>query len=225
MFTTGGVSSTGTSLDRSNYSAEEIAATIDEAARHGLPVSAHAHGGPGAELAIDAGIHSIEHGALLSDDLIAKMKARGTWLVATNSILFHPAGIEQGDARDPSIMSKVTQARTSAEDSLRLIRQAGVRVAVGTDSMHGLIGFEMEWLVGHGWPELDALIAGTASGAAVLRDDSCGTLQPGKRADFVVLRRNPLEDITAVYEVDHVFRGGREMANADGLCGMLADSP
>jgi imidazolonepropionase-like amidohydrolase len=79
-------------------------------------------------------------------------------------------------------MSKVIQARTSAEDNLGLIRQAEVRVAVGTDSMHGLIGFELEWLVRHGWSELDALIAATANGATVLRDDSCGTLQPGKRA-------------------------------------------
>jgi imidazolonepropionase-like amidohydrolase len=225
MFTTGGVSSTGTALDRSNYSAEEIAATIDEAGKYGLPVSAHAHGGPGAELAVDAGIHSIEHGALLSADIIAKMSSRGTWLVATNSILFHPTGIEQGDARDPTIMGKVTQARAAAKDSLRMARQAGLRVAVGTDSMHGLIGFEMEWLVRHGWSELEALMAATANGAAVLRDSSCGTLEPGKRADFVLMERNPLEDITAVYGVDHVFRGGRQVANAEGLCGVQADGP
>ena len=224
MFTTGGVSSTGTSLDTSNYSADEIAATIDEARKHGLPVSAHAHGGPGAELAVDAGIHSIEHGALLTDDIIAKMKSRGTWLVATNSILFHPTGIEQGDAREPAIMTKVMQARGFAEVSLRAVGKAGLNVAVGTDSMHGLIGFEMEWLVRHGWSELDALIVGTANGASVLRDSSCGTLEPGKRADFVLLRRNPLDDITAVYEVDSVFRGGRQVANADGLCGVRADS-
>ena len=225
MFTTGGVSSTGTSLDVSNYSADEIAAAIDEAASHGLVVSAHAHGGPGAELAVDAGIHSIEHGALLSDDIIAKMKARGTWLVATNSILFHPNGIELGDASEPTIMAKVMQARAFAHESLRKVRAAGLNVALGTDSMHGLIGFEMEWLVQHGWSPLEALIAGTAHGAAVLRDRSCGTLEPGKRADFVLLRRNPVEDITAVYEVDSVFRSGQEVSNAAGLCGVLADSP
>ena len=223
MFTTGGVSSSGTSLGSSNYSAEEIAATIDEAAKHGLPVSAHAHGGPGAELAVDAGIHSIEHGALLSADIIAKMGSRGTWLVATNSILFHPTGIEQGDASEPSIMAKVTQTRAAAEDSLRLARQAELPVAVGTDSMHGLIAFEMEWLVRHGWSELEALIAGTANGASVLNDPSCGTLEPGKRADFVLLRRNPLEDISALYEVDHVFRGGRQVASSDRRCQVQAD--
>jgi imidazolonepropionase-like amidohydrolase len=223
MFTTGGVSSSGTGLDVSNYSAGEIAATIDEAGRHGLPVSAHAHGGPGAELAVDAGIHSIEHGALLSPEIIAKMKSRGTWLVATNSILFHPTGIEQGDAREPSIMTKVTQARASARDTLRAVRAAGLNVAVGTDSMHGLIGFEMEWLVQHGWSELAALIAGTASGAAVLRDPTCGTLEPGKRADFVLLRRNPLDDITAVYEVDSVFRSGQQVTSAGGLSGGQPD--
>jgi imidazolonepropionase-like amidohydrolase len=153
------------------------------------------------------------------------MKARGTWLVATNSILFHPTGIEQGDANEPAIMAKVRQARASAHESLRRVRAAGVNVAVGTDSMHGLIGFEMEWLVEHGWSPLEALIAGTAHGAAVLRDPSCGTLEPGKRSDFVLLRRNPLEDITAVYEVESVFRSGRQVSNASGLCGVLADSP
>jgi len=223
MFTTGGVSSSGTALETSAYSGEEIAATIDEAGKHGLPVSAHAHGGPGAELAVDAGIHSIEHGALLTEDIIGKMRHRGTWLVATNSILFHPTGIEQGDASEPSIMSKVTQARAAAEVSLGLVRRAGLRVAVGTDSMHGLIGFEMEWLVRHGWTELEAVIAGTASGAAVLRDSSCGTLEPGKRADFALLRRNPLTDITAVYEVDHVFRSGRQVA--DNAAGVLSVPP
>jgi imidazolonepropionase-like amidohydrolase len=89
--------------------------------------------------------------------------------------------------------------------------------------MHGLIGFEMEWLVRHRWSEAGALIAGTANGAKVLRDASCGTLEPGKRADFVLLRRNPLEDITAVYEVDSVFSGGRQVSTADGLCAAQPD--
>jgi len=145
--------------------------------------------------------------------------------VATNSILFHPNGIELGDASEPTIMAKVMQARAFAHESLRKVRAAGLNVALGTDSMHGLIGFEMEWLVQHGWSPLEALIAGTAHGAAVLRDRSCGTLEPGKRADFVLLRRNPVEDITAVYEVDSVFRSGQEVSNAAGLCGVLADSP
>jgi hypothetical protein len=41
----------------------------------------------------------------------------------------------------------------------------------------------------------------------------------------VLLRRNPLDDVTAVYEVDSVFRGGRQVSNASGLCGVLADNP
>lgn len=216
IFTTGGVSSANSSLAESNYSGAEIAAIVDEAAKAGLKVSSHAHGGPGVDLAVEAGVLSIEHGALLDENNIAMMVKHGTWLVLTNSILFHPDGIENGDARIPSIMAKVREAREFAGGNAGRIRAAGIPVALGTDSMHGYFGFEMRWMVDHGWTPAEALTAATRHGGELLGQPDVGVLAPGSRADFVVLRDDPFTDITAVGRIDAVYRAGQQVVTADG---------
>ena len=216
IFTTGGVSSENSSLGESNYSAEEISAIVEEARLAGLKVSSHAHGGAGVDLAVAAGIHSIEHGSLLEENNLAALAATNTWLVMTHTILFHPTGIEQGDARTPSIMAKVREARSFVEQNIKRVHDANLRIALGTDSMHGLFGYEMQWLVEHGWSEQDALIAATRHGGEILGDPTTGILRPGSRADFVALRRDPLLDITAVFDVAAVFRDGQRVVS-DGV--------
>lgn len=217
IYTTGGVSSTNTSLGESQYSADEIAAIIDEAATAGLHVSAHAHGGPGVDLAVARGIHSIEHGAMLTEQSIAAMVEHGTWLVMTSTILFHPDGIERGDAGEPAVMEKVKEARVSTERVARQVREAGVRVALGTDSMHGLFGYEIQWMVERGWSVGAALRAATSGGADLLGIDDIGRLRVGARADFAVLGGDPFDDIDAVREVSAVYLDGVEVVS-DGFC-------
>lgn len=215
IFTTGGVSSTNTSLEESNYSAEDIETIVEAAGGHGLTVSAHAHGGPGVDLAMNAGVRSVEHGALLTERNISSIQAAGAWLVLTNSILFHPSGIEQGDAAEPAIMQKVLQARASTAALAERIRAAGIPLALGTDSMHGLFGYEMRWMVDNGWSTGDALAAATIQAARLFGVDDIGALEPGRRADFVALRGNPLEDIDAVGRIAGVYQDGRQVAGAD----------
>ena len=205
------------SLDDALYSAEEITAIVDEAAAAGLRVSAHAIAGPGVDLSVASGVYSIEHGSVLSAQTAAEMARRGTWLVLTSTIAYHPSGIEQGDARSPAIMAKLREDRVHGRESARIAREAGVRIAVGTDSMHGLFGYELEWLVEQGWTPAEALIAATRSGAEVVGVDDAGTLEPGKRADLVLLRADPLTDIKAVYDIAGVYRDGVELVNATGF--------
>jgi imidazolonepropionase-like amidohydrolase len=139
----------------------------------------------------------------------------------THRVLFHPTGIEQGDARTPSIMAKVRD-RSFVEQTIKRVHDANLRIALGTDSMHGLFGYEMQWLVEHGWSELDALIAGTRHGGEILDDPTAGVLRPGSRADFVALRRDPLLDITAVFDMAAVFLNWQRVAS-DGV--VLAPTP
>jgi imidazolonepropionase-like amidohydrolase len=210
IFATGGVSSPGSTLTASGYSRAEIAAVVEEAARVGSYVGAHAHGGPGLRLAIEEGVATIEHGQLAADDDIAMMIERNVHLVCTFSILFHPTGIEQGDARNAAIMAKVHAARATANQNFPRVLKSGVRLAVGTDSMHGLMPFELQTLVRLGLSPTDALLAGTRGGAEACRVASdCGTLEVGKRADLLALDGNPLQDMTALERVAMVVTNGR----------------
>jgi imidazolonepropionase-like amidohydrolase len=209
IFATGGVSTAGTALGSSVYSREEIRAAVEEAARVGSYVAAHAHGGAGLRLALEEGVATIEHGALLDDGDLALLLDRRAWLVATLAILFHPDGIEKGDGGRPAIMAKVRRAREVVSARFPRILASGVPLAVGTDSMHGEMAFELEMLVRFGLTETAALVAATRGGAEACRiGGDTGTIAPGKRADLIALAGDPLADIRAMRRVTFVMRDG-----------------
>src|SRR5947199_207850 len=84
------------------------------------------------------------------------MAERGVRLVLTTTILHHPDGLERGDGADPAIMAKIRQGREVSARTAAVVRESGIEIAVGTDSMHGMFGYELSWLVGHGWSPREA---------------------------------------------------------------------
>ena len=141
-----------------------------------------------ASLAVEEGVGTIEHGALAEDDDIGLMVERRTWLVCTFGIFLHPTGIEQGDGRRPAIMEKMRWARRLVDERFPRHLASGVRFACGTDSMHGLMSFELATLVRLGVPPVDALLAATRWGAEACRvGDMAGTIEAGKRADLLAI--------------------------------------
>jgi len=209
IFVTGGVSSPGTTPTSSAYTREEIRAAVEEAERVGTYAAAHAHGGPGLRLAVQEGVRTIEHGALASDEDIALMIERGVWLICTFAIFMHPTGIEQGDGQRAAIMDKVRWSRRVVSENFPRHLASGVRFACGTDSMHGLMPFELQTLVRLGVSPHDALLAGTRWGAEACRiEGEVGTLEPGKRADLIAVDGDPLKDIAALERVSLVMRDG-----------------
>lgn len=211
LFITGGVSSVGAALEAYTYTREEIRAACEEAHRAGRRVAAHAHGGPGIRVALEEGVDTIEHGALLSDDDVELLKDLGRFLVGTFSILYHPDGIERTDRNNPHIWEKVVTLREQEEERFRRILASGVRYAVGTDSMHGLMWFEIATLVRFGVDPMDALRAGTAWAAeACAIADTTGTLERGKRGDILAVDGDPLKDIEALARPRLVIKGGAQ---------------
>src|SRR5207237_10425857 len=197
-----GVSSPGTTPTPSADTREEIRAAVEEAEPVGTYAAAHAHGGPGLRLAVQEGVRTIEHGALASDEDIALMIERGVWLICTFAIFMHPTGIEQGDGQRAAIMDKVRWSRRVVSENFPRHLASGVRFACGTDSMHGLMPFELQTLVRFGVLPADALLAGTRWGAEACRiDNEVGTIEPGKRADLIALDGDPLKDMTALERV------------------------
>jgi imidazolonepropionase-like amidohydrolase len=216
IFTTGGVSSPGTTLNASVYTREEIRAAVEEARRVGSYAASHAHGGPGLRLSIEEGVETIEHGALATIDDVKLMIDRNVWLICTFSIFLHPDGIEGGDGRNPAIMEKLAAARAVVADRFPGHLASGVRFAAGTDAVHGAMAFELETLVRFGVSTRDALLAGTRWGAEAIHAHDVGAIAVDRRADLIAVDGDPLTDITALRRVSAVMKDGDIQHPFDG---------
>jgi imidazolonepropionase-like amidohydrolase len=208
IFTTGGVSSVASSNGDCPFTAREVRCAADAAHRHGVKLASHAHGGAGARLAIENGVDTIEHGALFDQELIALAGERGVAIVGTFSILDHPAGIEAGDSGRPEIVGKLRESRGRVRAAWSGILGAGLPIAVGTDSMHGCLAFDLARLVELGASPARALRAATSDGARVCGLPDRGSIAPGLRADFVAVLGNPLDDIRAMAAPVFVMKAG-----------------
>jgi imidazolonepropionase-like amidohydrolase len=209
IFTTGGVSSVASSQGDCPFTPREVQCAAEAAHRHGVKLAAHAHGGAGARLAMENGVDTIEHAALFDEELIALAAERGVAMVGTFSILDHPAGIEAGDSGRPEIVGKLRESRGRVRAAWHGILDAGLPIAVGTDSMHGCLAFDLARLVELGASPARALRAATSDGARVCGLSDRGSIAPGLRADFVGVLGNPLDDIRAMAAPVFVMKAGR----------------
>jgi imidazolonepropionase-like amidohydrolase len=205
---TAGVLSFEESVGAQQFSDDEMQAIVQEAARHGVKVAAHAHGTQGIIAAVRAGVASIEHGSMLDDEAIALMKQRGTYLVPTTYL---------ADSIDLSILPPLL--RSKAESILPVARanvtraiRAGVKIAFGTDASvipHEHAIREFGTLVDRGMTPLAAIQSGTLNTADLLGTPDRGRLAPGLLADIIAVPGNPLTDIRALERVSFVMKGGR----------------
>jgi imidazolonepropionase-like amidohydrolase len=195
-----------------HFTVDELEAIVETAADLGRPVMSHAHGAEGIKRAVRAGVRSIEHGTFLDDEGIELMLERGTWLVPT---------LTAGDttdqmANDPKIAQPIRdKLRTLGRpelDSFRRAAEAGVKVAMGTDcpvAPHGTNLRELELMAENGLTPQQALIAATSSAAALMGlADELGTLEPGKRADVVILEGDPLDFEKLPQRIRAVYKDG-----------------
>jgi imidazolonepropionase-like amidohydrolase len=189
------------------YSFEELQAIVREANKLGLKVVAHAHGTEGINTAVRAGVSSIDHGSMLSDESIRLMKEHGTYLVPNlyiNSLPLPPETPAATVAKSEYLKPLVVQ-------SLQKAYKAGVKMALGTDSCifpHGQNGREFAALVENGVSELHALKMATVYAADLLGVDDRGVIAVGKRADLVAVPGNPLDDIKVMEDVRFVMKKG-----------------
>jgi imidazolonepropionase-like amidohydrolase len=208
IFATGGISSSG-AAGEAPFTAREIACAAAVAHESGIRLAAHAHGGPGALAAIEGGVDTIEHAAAIYDRCLEGIVRRNLMVVGTFSILYHPEGIERGDRANPEVLAKVRDARVTMERSWRSIVAAGARIAVGTDSMHGRLAFDIGKLVEWGATAREALSAATVGGAEACGLADRGRLAAGLRADVVAVRGDPFTDIATLASPMLVVRNGR----------------
>ena len=217
--TSGGVLSPRDDPRHGHFRDDELAVLVEEATAAGIPVMAHAQGAPGIKAAVRAGIRSIEHGIYLDDEAIEMMLERGTWLVPT---LVAPQGVLDAVAAGAAIpAASVRKAREVIDIHRAAVRkaiEAGVKVAMGTDSgvtAHGQNLRELALMVDCGMTPLQAMLATTISAAALLGvEDVQGSIDPGKRADLVIVDGDPFDYGDLAARVTAVYQDGRLVSGA-----------
>lgn len=204
----GGVMSHTGPAGAQQYSNEELEAIADEAHRAGLRVAAHAHGDAGIRAAIEAGIDCIEHGSLMSDETLALLIERGTFLVATTYLA---DGMDVSHAA-PELQAKAAEVFPRAKETIRKAIERGARIACGTDAPaipHGRNAKELIALVDRGMTPLQAIRAATTVSAELIDVEDRGRLEPGLLADVIGVPGNPLVDISTTENVRFVMKGGQ----------------
>ena len=204
---TAGVLSFEAGLGAQQLSDAELLAIVQEAARHGLKVAAHAHGTEGIKAAVRAGVASIEHGSMIDDEAAELMKRRGTYLVPTAYLLT----TFKFESLPPPIAAKAKQVVPLAQESHRRAFRAGVKIAFGTDAAvypHGDNAREFAVYVGYGMRPADAIRTATVNAADLLGVSDRGLIAPGRLADLIAVRGNPLEDVRVLEQVPWVMKGG-----------------
>ncbi|HEY6542777.1 MAG TPA: amidohydrolase family protein [Ktedonobacteraceae bacterium] len=222
LATSGGVLSTSDSPKSSQLTVEEIATAVYEAEAQDKRCMAHAQGTQGIKNALLAGIASIEHGVYLTDELIEMMIDRQVYLVPTlvAPLAVVEFGKEHPDILPPMMAEKAISVVDAHQQSFRRAVEAGVKVAMGTDSgvgRHGENGRELQLMVENGMTPMQAIVASTSSAARLLRlDNQLGTLDESKLADIIIVDGNVLDDINCIANprnVKLVLKGGSEVKN------------
>ncbi len=189
--------------DPAQLTREELAVVVEEAHRMGYRVCAHCEGLAGTELAIEAGIDTIEHGMYLNQrpDLLEQMVANGQVLVPTLSFLLHVAGLDPVAGLAPSkwtplLVELGKHNVEQAQLTLVAARDAGVRLALGHDTAPLHAGMnELLRMIEAGLTPHEALVAATSGGAYALGlAEHLGTVEPGKLADLIVVDGDPLAE-------------------------------
>ena len=230
VMATGGNMTQSSDPLRAQFSVDELRAVVRIAGAAGRRVTVHARGVDGMGRAIEAGVDGIEHARMevapgewgFDDELARAMAEKEITAAPTLAASFRAAqakaaGFKVG-LREGMVPIPVRQ-----RNAWRL-REAGVRVVVGTDAGAALARFdeavhlEMELLVGAGWSPLEAIGAGTLGAAiAIGLEKEIGTVEPGKAADLVVVRGDPTQNISDVRQVVLVLKGGRVVASGGQL--------
>ena len=197
---------------RPGYTTEELIPGIEEAHRAGIKVAAHAHSHTeGIKNCIRAGVDSIEHGFPLDPAAADMMAERGTFLCPTLSV--NPAAqqaIEEGLWTYPGSEEQMKRMENYARETIALAKQAGVKIALGTDAamplvFHGDNAHEFQLMVEYGLTPMESIVAGTRNAAdnIGLLDDT-GTIEVGKYADMVVVEGDPLQDIAILRDSERI---------------------
>ena len=215
---TGGVFSLGDSVGGQQLSLEEMKAIADEAHMLHMKVAAHAHGDEGIRAAILAGIDTIEHCSLASDETLKLAAQRKTWfdMDIYNDDYILATGTANGTEQES--LDKEKAIGLKQRQTFQRAVKAGVPLLFGTDAgvyPHGDNGKQFAKMVEWGMTPMQAIQAATVSAAKALgREEDVGAIAVGRYADMIAVDGDPLSNIRELESVDVVIKAGEVVKGA-----------
>jgi imidazolonepropionase-like amidohydrolase len=201
---TGAISSPHTGPGHPQLTIDEMTAAVGEAHKCGKMVHSHCYGEEGISNSIEAGVDVIVHGQSLSDKNLSIMKDKNMILLPTLKVFCgHKAHKGEGGVHD-RIFETGIWAET--EPNFKNAVKAGIPIGMGTDAgmpdnPFGENPLDLWHMVDWGMTPKQAITAGTLIAAKSLGvQDKLGTIEKGKYADLLCLTKNPLVDISAIWE-------------------------
>lgn len=214
IMASGGAYTQGESIYSPQLTPDEVRAAVDEAHRAHKRIAAHALNPEAIRVALQAGVDTIEHGALATDENLALFAETGAHLIPTLSPYFVMARIGERLGVPDFAIEKSKQVMEKYIGVMSDAFRARIKVGLGTDGgspsiPHSCVALEgWIWSSQCGIEPIDVLRAATSGAANALALEDRGVIAPGKRADFVAFRSNPLVDITELHRPVFVAQAG-----------------
>lgn len=221
IMASGGVLTSDTDVLACQFSLEDMRTVVDEAHANGMPVTAHAHGLPAVERAVESGVDGIEHCSCLTRDGARLPPPLAERLVDAGILVCPTLGRVAGVDPPPAVQARLAAIGLSYEDHLVHVadmQKAGVPFLAGTDAgigptkRHGLVPMAVADLVACGASVTEALASATGLAArAIGVQERTGRLAVGLAADLLLVDGDPRDDVTALRRPRTVVSRGREV--------------
>jgi imidazolonepropionase-like amidohydrolase len=215
VMASGGAMSPADELSATQYAPEELRAAVEEAEAARTYVMAHAYNDESVRNCLEAGVRSIEHGNLIDEETARLISQAGAYLVPT--LVTYEALSKEGKSYNvpDDVIRKIDEARELGIQALRFAREAGVKIASGSDLLGPLqdrkareLEIKTEVL-----SPMESLVSATKTNASLFgMEDEIGTVEEGKLADLLVVDGNPLENIAVLQKKSNlmlIMKGGR----------------
>jgi imidazolonepropionase-like amidohydrolase len=215
VMASGGAMSPADELSATQYALEELRAAVEEAEAARTYVMAHAYNDESVRNCLEAGVRSIEHGNLIDEETARLISQAGAYLVPT--LVTYEALSKEGKSYNvpDDVIRKIDEARELGIQALRFAREAGVKIASGSDLLGPLqdrkareLEIKTEVL-----SPMESLVSATKTNASLFgMEDEIGTVEEGKLADLLVVDGNPLENIAVLQKKSNlmlIMKGGR----------------
>ncbi|MEM0297200.1 MAG: amidohydrolase family protein, partial [Zestosphaera sp.] len=209
----GGVLSEKDRPEYTQFTLDEIKAIVEEAEHANRFVHAHAEGSKGIANALKGGVKVIAHADFIDEDGIELAKERNAIIVPTFAVDEHLVKYGEEVNIPKWGLEKIIELYELHRDNVKKAYRAGVKLATGTDFFGGVKAFR------HGDNALELILFIEKLGMTVLEAVACatrnaaeavglkhliGTIERGKIADIIILKRNPLDDVKALLDSNNV---------------------